>query len=89
MVKGAIETDALVLVAHGAQRDYVQHMGIPKKNLKVLSTVTSGTLRGFQRPLVIDHFAMQLLLEQLLHDYDKAVARILELEEQVSNESNL
>lgn len=78
MLNGARNTeDVLVMAATHRQTEY---FGIPKDRSVTLQTVHDGKLKGFHKPLLIDHHTVWLILNGLMEDIDKLEAKVKELE---------
>jgi hypothetical protein len=62
-IEGAKQTGAIVIIANKQQRALYEPLGIPKDKILTIHQLVS--LRGRTDPLVVDHYALELMVEEL------------------------
>jgi hypothetical protein len=69
MLNGAkSDKNILVLLAHNIQRNYID---IPKKQTMTLGEVGHDRLKGLTKPLLIDHYTFQCILQTMFDELSK------------------
>lgn len=66
MLKGADNTDCIVVSHEYVMGKHIQDMSSKKKNLDVISQNMLCELRGCRKPLLIDNAVMWLLLDDII-----------------------
>ena len=72
MLNGAMsDKNIIVIVAHKAQKDHIE---LPKEQMVTLGELER--LRGLKKPVLIDHYALQIIFSELnkeLHAKDEII----------------
>jgi hypothetical protein len=80
MLKGAIETGALVVARDNSHRTVLAQMGINPEN--IITAYSIDRLKGTRKPLVIDHYALEGLYfeakKAIISDYQQSLLEKVE-----------